>query len=597
MRPRRRIVVSFVATLVLATASLGGAAVADDDGTVDLATLERFWAEAYGAETVVEADALAPETLALRSKPHPQGPLERTLLAKAAPDECYYGIGDPRNAFGAQTCTDGKWKVNQAYVWGLTESRSTLWFGTAPNVHCLVVGGFIGATLPHETDSWVCEFGESAYSPPLPATVGDWRPAQIFALDLETGTVTEKTPAEPRLTGTVGIRSAGSLGRVAFLGGPALRGGINLFAYDTKTQAYLGSANLAQYDNIRKWLVVDGILYTAVGLTGGGGRVLRWTGDRLSPFQFVEVGVLGSEGAELEYHEGRLYVSTWPELTGAGSPRSRSASLWMSPVIPFGGLTADQAAGWQQVWSTLDYEPDPVTAMTYGGGALASFEGALYWGTMHVPFVATVAHDTVYGDPADATELLTTMLGTHRAINIFRGDDFGTPAQDVDLLYGMARLPAYDSDVGWRIVPNVMGELPRYGPAGVWNFFNNYTWTMEVYRGDLFVGTMDWSYLFRGMLQVLADSADVELPELDLALPYQFFGADLFRFRDPLLPATAESIDGVGNYSSYGIRTMITTGVDLYLGMANPMNLLTDPTDDLPEGGWELLELSKPSEG
>lgn len=594
MRPRRMAVV-FVATLALATTSFAGTATADDPD--DLVTLERFWAEAYGPETAVEAEVLAPETLELRSKPHPQGPLDRALLAKAEPDECYYDIGDPRNLFGAEDCEDGRWKVNQAYVWGLAESRNTLWFGTAPNVHCLVVGGFLSVTVPHETDSWVCEFGESKYSPPLPAAAGDWRPPQIFALDLETGALTERTPADPLLARTTGIRSAGSLERVAFLAGPGLLGGINLFAYDAKTGAYLGSANLPAYDNIRKWLVVDGVLYTAVGRTGGGGRVLRWTGDRVTPFSFVEVGVLGSEGSELAYHEGRLFVSTWPELAGPGSPRLRSASLWMSPLIPFGGLTADQAAGWQQVWSAFDYEPDPVTAMTYGGGALASYEGALYWGTMHVPFVATVAHDTAYGDPADATELLTTMLGTHRAINLFRGDDFGTGSQDVELLYGMARLPAYDPVAGWQLVPNRMGEVPRFGPAGVWNFFNNYTWTMEVYRGDLFVGTMDWSYLFRGMLQVLADQAGVEMPEIDVSVPFQFFGADLFRFRDPLLPASAESIDGVGNYSSYGIRTMVTTGVDLYLGMANPMNLLTDPDDDLPEGGWELLRLSKPSDG
>jgi hypothetical protein len=33
----------------------------------------------------------------------------------------------------------------------------------------------------------------------------------------------------------------------------------------------------------------------------------------------------------------------------------------------------------------------------------------------------------------------------------------------------------------------------------------------------------------------------------------------------------------------------------LYLGMANPMNLLTDPLDDKPEGGWELLRLRLPA--
>ena len=29
----------------------------------------------------------------------------------------------------------------------------------------------------------------------------------------------------------------------------------------------------------------------------------------------------------------------------------------------------------------------------------------------------------------------------------------------------------------------------------------------------------------------------------------------------------------------------------LYLGTANPMNLMTALDDDLPEGGWELLRL------
>jgi hypothetical protein len=27
--------------------------------------------------------------------------------------------------------------------------------------------------------------------------------------------------------------------------------------------------------------------------------------------------------------------------------------------------------------------------------------------------------------------------------------------------------------------------------------------------------------------------------------------------------------------------------------MANPMNLLTDPSDGLPEGGWELIKLDR----
>jgi hypothetical protein len=343
--------------------------------------------------------------------------------------------------------------------------------------------------------------------------------------------------------------------------------------------------------------VVDGVLYTAVGATEGGGRVLRWVGSKWKPFRFTEVGVLGSEGAELEVHDGRLFVSTWPEVTGADDPatmRERSASLWMSPVIPDGGLRTIHADGWRQVWSALDYDPDPVTAMVYGGGALASFRGKLYWGTMHVPLLGAVAHFTVYGTPAGERELLTAVLGTHRAISIFRGDDFGTPGEDVELLYGMPSLPAFDPIAGeWRIVPNAMGEGPRYGPSGAWNFFNNYTWTMDVYRWNLYVGTMDWSYLFRGMIQVLAGELGIALPEVNLRLPSHFYGADLLRFRSGYKPAVFESTDGVDNYTSYGIRTMLSSGRELYLGMANPMNLLTDPGDDVPEGGWELLRLVK----
>ncbi len=579
-----------LAALTLAATTLfAGTAVAGEGD--DMAELEEFWLDTYGASSLAGNEATSAAGV-------PSAQVNPQLLAKAEPDECFHGIGDPANEFGATTCDDGTWKVNQAYVWGLTQRRRTLWFGTAPNVHCLVVGTFLGQEIPHQTDSWVCEFGQSQVSPPLPGAIGDWRPPQIFSFDLRRQTLTERTPLDPLLATTVGIRSAGSQGRVALLAGPGLLGGVNLFAFDTKTGAYLGSHTLPDYDNIRKWISTGGALYTAVGVTTGGGRVLRWTGNLLDPFQFVEVGILGSEGAELEVHDGHLFVSTWPDVTGAAdnpaTMRQRSASLWMSPPVPDGGLTAEHAAGWQQVWSALDYDPDPVSAMVYGGGALVSFGGELYWGTMHVPLLGAVAHFTVYGVPADDVDLLLAVLGTHRAISIFRGDDFGTDAQDVELLYGLGRLPTYDSVAGaWTIAPNVMGEDPLYGLAGFGNFFNNYTWTMEVFAGDLYVGTMDWSYLVRGLLQVLADQFDVALPESEVLALAEFYGADLLRFPEPGAPAVLASSDGVGNYTSYGIRTMVASRRALYLGMANPMNLLTDPTDAFPEGGWELLRLSR----
>jgi hypothetical protein len=38
---------------------------------------------------------------------------------------------------------------------------------------------------------------------------------------------------------------------------------------------------------------------------------------------------------------------------------------------------------------------------------------------------------------------------------------------------------------------------------------------------------------------------------------------------------------------------MVVDGDGLYIGMANPMNLRTDTTDDVPQGGWELIKLNK----
>ena len=122
----------------------------------------------------------------------------------------------------------------------------------------------------------------------------------------------------------------------------------------------------------------------------------------------------------------------------------------MSPVIPGGGLTTLDAAGWTQVWKADDYEPDLTVAGTYAGGALHSFKGHLYWGTMHVPFLATVVA-TAYLDldadgssSVDSNELLTTALGTYRAINIFRGRNFAT-TPELEVLYGLQYLPVYDS--------------------------------------------------------------------------------------------------------------------------------------------------------
>ena len=110
--------------------------------------------------------------------------------------------------------------------------------------------------------------------------------------------------------------------------------------------------------------------------------------------------------------------------------------LWMSPEIPDGGLTGSDNDTWQKVWSVSEYEPDAIVRRTYGGGALASYNGTLYWGSMHVPFIRNpgcnhglskqpIINLGGYDNSFGADDIVATALGAHRAISIFSGRNFG----------------------------------------------------------------------------------------------------------------------------------------------------------------------------
>ena len=513
--------------------------------------------------------------------------LDRALLAKAEPDECYNGIGTPYPA--GPPCSEGIPKVNQTYVWGMAKSGDDLWFGTGANVSCcMAMGGTsFSSPTPKESSSYVCEFGESQASPPLPLPPqqSDWRQPKIYVYNTRTNTLTEKTPqcslTDCRINTTMGFRSAGTLGKVVILGGPCLpteNAGINLIAFRTDTGAYLGSTTLVAYTDIRKWLVVNDVLYTAVRNTSGGGTVLRWRGTPDVPFLFEEVGWLDSEGVELAEHEGRLFVSTWPEIM---IPPPAMAGLYMSPIIPPGGLALLHAPLWTKVWQADDYEPDLLIAGTYGGGAMASFKGYLYWGTIHMSKVATNIHFTVFGTPEDPEEYAQAVEGTTRANSIFRGRNFGTNQKEIQLLYGEEKLwkytpaPLEPSKPKWEKVNNNMGGTkPLYGPSGIGSPNNIYTWTMAVFNDQLFVGTLDSNWRGGSTQNTTPDKAP---------------GADLFRFFDSNTPAFYEVWDGFGNPGNAGIRTMVSSDDALYIGTAGAANLVTDPNQP---GGWKLIKLT-----
>jgi hypothetical protein len=595
---------------------------------------------AYSAQAQEEASYLLAyyaETYATPSIPMPL--FVKNRVAKAEADECYDNgtVGVPDEF---DNCTAGDPKTNQAYVWGMARSGN-LWFGTVANTQCLIIGGLAGGLgfgLPAiEAENFVCEFSEADNAT---NSLGDWRPPQIFEYDSDTFMVTDRTPQDLINNPTLGIRSAGAIDGIVLLAGPSLDGtAVNVFAF-SDDGAYLGMDVLPEYNNIRDWEVYDGVMYTGVKTTvGDEGRVLRYNGFSTGPFalDLEVVGKLDLDATNMTVHRNRLFVTTWPSLS-VMSMNPNVMGLWMSPEIPQGiGLTGSDNESWQKVWSVTDYEPDQIVARTYGGGALASYDGTLFWGTMHVPMTGTLAAIVAAerglinlkgldNETMGADDIVATALGTHRAISIF-SSTFETSSTTIDLLYGNEYLPVYDPAARSYTIDtdnsslhrnNMPNPVPKFGPAGIGNFFNAYTWTMDVgfennRSGGVLLGTFDWSFVARDLVGIILEDLVDDGTEAGMAfelimmvfdefMEQYSYGADLFVIQDPDEPFILESSNGAGNYLNYGIRTMLMPesvsapsmngpaalsedecGLG-YFGMANPFNLAE-------EGGWELIQL------
>ncbi len=549
-------------------------------------------------------------------------PFGHELAARAEVDECFNGLGNPYKP-GPNCYWWEDPKANQNYLWGLTQAGDKLWFGTAANMLCLVrayssysadggegIEDLLSGVSAYENDLWACEYQQGLYPATemitdVPDVFGDYRPPKIYTYDINTGTLTDKSDTVTalndriRLETTFGLRSAAAFDGLVFLSGPvALDKGINMFVFDADSGEFICSATLNQYQNIRKWLVMDGVLYAAVADETGGGKVLRWTGTREDPFSFVEVGKLDGGGAEIVEHNGRIFVGTWPSR----GEEPAEAGIWMSPVVPEGGLVQTHTNSWVKVWRAGNYEPDPLNAAIYGIGAMASYGGYLYWGTMHVHGKAAVVYINEYN--MGISKFINAYFNSWRATAIFRGHNFGDP-DSVELLYGDATLPVYvsngESSGYWTYRDNNMGGISgKYGQAGFGNVYNNYTWTMAVYADQLFVGTMDHSYLWLdwdALQQHYWGNDYFTIPTFDFPWLWtpseEEYGADLWRFPSTGEKAVRVSRDGLGNYTNYGFRSVIVdenNGSGLYLGTANPASLNTDYYGHI-NGGWELLRV------
>jgi hypothetical protein len=487
----------------------------------------------------------------------------------------------------------------------MTRYNDDIWFGTAANVAVIgqtSSGGTTGCEFDLDpcdqtTRVNVVEGGMSQY-PGVPQQLrtylGDWRPPEVRVYNVTSGTQTNLTPASDLLIGqTLGLRVAGTYKGVVLLAGPVRYGlGLNMFAFDASTKRFIGSRAFPQYSNARKFLVAANNLYLGVQTSDGKGAVLRWTGTLASPFSFMTVGSLDNDAANIVEHSGRLYVATWSasgQSSLAGPPllelaastlsstyqlgtafgdslfasfsQSAPSGIWMSPTIPYGGLTAANASQWKKVWKITDYEPETSIAATQLVGDLASYGGYLYWGTMTPPWQAFQAFAKAYGTP-DNSQIPVIMQNIQRASTLFRCQQPGTTA--VQVLYGRSPLSKYNPTT--KTFAPVKVPPGIYGTAGFGYPTNVYTWTMAVYQGLLFVGTLD-------------SGGGCTTPRSD--------GGDLYVFKDNTSPAKPFTVDGFGHdFNVTGIRTMVPASDGLFVGIASRANLS-------PDGGWKLFKINQ----
>lgn len=514
--------------------------------TDEVAILRQFWRDAdsrvpgalhqaarieAGAELIAEARVL-----------------DDALGAGADPSSDDYAIGESLTSGAAP------W-LNTIDAPAFTTHREELWFSFTPS-GCGALGNSFSETSCHPSGG-----------------------PRVYAYNTVTKQLLDRSPADPRLEGTLAVHSAGALQGIVLFGGPAAAEGINLFAFRTADGQYLGSTTLPNYADVGKPAVVRGSLYVPVGNTSGGGSVLRWTGTVADPFQFEVVGQVDGICAEAVAHEGRIFVATWPSGDSL-------AGIYMSPVITKEGLTAGSARSWQQVWRVDAYEPDDVIARTYRCGALASFGGYLYWATSHVPLLAAEAHFTRRGPPSTLNEALAAIAGTHRATSVFRGHNFGTYPQ-TELLYGMSKLPVYDD--GWRLVPNATGQ-PLWGPAGFGDSFN-WSAATAVHRGHLYVSLASWSNLAVQRTAGFLKSAVgyVVTGSSQDAPPYR--GASLLSFESTTAPAVPVSLRCDGCGTDFDASAIISAGA-LYVCRVGAAWEAGSPPGNDDIGGWALIKLT-----
>jgi hypothetical protein len=287
---------------------------------------------------------------------------------------------------------------------------------------------------------------------------------------------------------------------------------------------------------------------------------------------------MGRESRTLGVHNGKLYVGAGTATLSVLGGEVVPGSVWCSndPADP---------ASWQKV---LDF-PTLAPGNT-GVTSLASANGFIYAGTENVNgfevWRSTVANPTGNADwkqlvKDGAGDRYNGWAGTMRA---FRKDVY-VGSMAVPGMTGKMAMKAFDlirvrpNDTWQLLVGNRDPEIPVDGaaprrplsgwPSGFGMPTNLYCWSMEVYHGKLYVGSMDMSSMLRAATEAGAELPDMGIPPTILDVILKAAGFDLWKTGEGLIWAPV-TLRGLGDYRNYGARTMRVHNDRLYIGTANP---------------------------
>lgn len=536
---------------------------------------------------------------------------------QAPVDEAYYGLASPDNKYVPEGLSEsaleeikqngGQGKRNGSYVWGMGTYKDKLFWSTNNNYLCMQgYGNFVqpgkGDNAPYENSCWVCEYGQSAYAKEAYAEgdenskYADIRPPRIYSYDTKTGIVTDITPSiadYPLLKNCQGLRSCGVHNGVVFFGGPGLyasdwdsKVSAAFVAYDADNDRILSTSSMANVDgckvvNVRRWRVINNVLYVTVGLTHPTtgkkiGALLRWYGDKNDPWKFHIVGLVDKEAAELAYFNNRIYIGTWGTVSAVN----------VSPELPEGGFTpvGINSDMWPEIWTTESAEPTKTL-----GRSLTSVAGFhewrdhLYWGVFCPNYYILSSALATYGD-LTSPDALAFILGNYRTPSFWRLDKDNT----CEMLYGDTSnpKPVYNGKGNiekWELEPN--GLTAKWGRGGFGNLCTIYVWAMQQYNDNLYIGTMDLSNLaVAAASKLLGGESFDTLSKLLTGVDTSDEGFELLRMTDEEEAPKFITQNGFNNAEQYGVRNLEVLNNKLMLGSAS-MSSLKD------NGGWHVLSL------